>query len=113
MYKKGWWGINIDIDPIKTEGFDIVGPKDTNIVNAVGNIDDEVEYYSNDFCSLTSSLDRGFAEHKFKDSKKEFIKKKTPCHKLTTLLQQTEYKDKEIDFLSVDAECYDLEVLTH
>lgn len=111
LYKKGWRGINIDIDPIKIEGFNLVRPKDTNIATAVGNIDGEMEYYSNGFYSLTSSLDQTFAEKKFRNSKKEFVVKKTPCHKLTTLIEQTDYKDREIDFLSVDAEGYDIEVL--
>lgn len=111
LYKKGWRGINIDIDPIKIVGFDIARPKDTNIASAVGNMDGEMEYYSNGFYSLTSSLDQSFAEKKSRESKKDFIVKKTPCHKLTTLIDQTDYKGREIDFLSVDAEGYDMEVL--
>jgi Methyltransferase FkbM domain len=106
LYKKGWRGINIDIDSIKIDGFNIARPKDTNIASAVSNIEGEINYYSNGFYSLTISLDEGFVE-----SRAGYIKKTTQCTKLSRLIDQTKYKDKQIDFLSVDAEAHDLEVL--
>ena len=64
LYKKGWRGINIDIDSIKIEGFNIVRPHDTNICCAVSDTEGEVDYFSNGFYSLTISLDRDFAERR-------------------------------------------------
>lgn len=106
LYKKGWRGINVDIDSIKIEGFNIVRPHDTNISCAVSNTEGEVSYFSNGFYSLSITLDKNFTE-----GKTGYISKTTRCAKLTTLIDETIHKDREIDFLSVDAEGHDTEVL--
>jgi len=105
LYQKGWRGINIDIDSIKIEGFNIVRPKDTNINCAVSNSEGEITYFSNGFYTTTLSLDSAFVE-----GKDGYIKKKTKCAKLTDILNESKYKDRKIDFLSVDTEGYDFEV---
>ena len=106
LYKQGWRGVNVDIDSIKIEGFDIARPRDTNIACAVSNTEGECSYFSNGFYSLTVSLDRAFTE-----GKQGYVEKKTRCARLTTLLDESPYKDRQIDFLSVDAEGHDIEVL--
>jgi len=106
LYKRGWRGVNIDIDSIKIEGFDIVRPRDKNIHSAVSNKEGQISYWANGFYSLTTSLDDSFA-----NGKTGYIKKTAQCAKLSDILDDTKYKDKEIDFLSVDAEGHDLEVL--
>lgn len=62
LYRKGWRGINIDIDNIKIRAFDIARPHDINIASAVSNIEGEVVCYSGGFYSLTTSLNKTFAE---------------------------------------------------
>lgn len=106
LYRRGWRGINIDIDPIKIDGFNLIRPRDTNIACAVSNTEGETTYYSNGFYSLTISLDKDFTT-----GRPGYIEKKTTCKKLTTIIDETKYINKEIDFLSVDAEAHDLEVL--
>lgn len=106
LYKRGWCGINIDIDPIKIAGFKLLRPADTNIATAISDIEGEVSLYSRGFYSLTSSL-----SEKFSEGKTGYRTKKTTSKKLTTVLDESKYKDHEIDFLSVDAEGHDLEVL--
>lgn len=106
LYLDGWRGINIDIDPIKIEGFDIIRPNDVNIACAVSNNEGEVVYYSNGFYSLSVSMDKDFVA-----GKKKYREKKTRAYRLTTLIDNTLYKDRQIDLLSVDAEGYDIEVL--
>ncbi|MFH7326250.1 FkbM family methyltransferase, partial [Desulfurivibrio sp. C05AmB] len=106
LYKKGWRGINIDIDPIKIMGFNIVRPGDTNITSAVSNKEGEISYYSSGFYSLTTSLDADFVR-----GKEGYTKKTTRCSTLNRILDDTKYKNKQIDLLSVDAEGHDLEVL--
>ncbi len=106
LYKKGWRGINVDIDSIKIEGFNIVRPHDTNINCAVANTEGEVSYFANGFYSLSISLDKNFTERK-----SGYISKTTRCAKLTSLIDETRHKDREIDFLRVDAEGHDIEVL--
>lgn len=106
LYKNGWRGINIDIDPIKIDGFNIVRPHDINIASAVSNTEGKIAYYSNGFYSLTISLDEEFARGKM-----GYVKKTTQCAKLSHLIDGTKYRDRQIDFLSVDAEGHDLEIL--
>jgi len=106
LYKKGWRGINIDIDSIKIEGFNLIRSKDTNVCRAVGNQEGEVHYWKNGFYSLTASLDDDFVQNKM-----GYIKKSTQCSRLTSILDDSKYKGQRIDLLSVDAEGHDLEVL--
>lgn len=106
LYKKGWRGINIDIDSIKIEGFDICRPDDLNVNCAVSNCEGDISYWSNAFYSSTTSLDASSVT-----GKEGYIQRTTKCKKLTDLINESKYKDKKIDFLSVDVEGYDLEVL--
>lgn len=106
LYKKGWRGINIDIDSIKVEGFDIIRPDDVNIHSAVSDKEGETTYWANGFYSLATSLDSSFTE-----GKKGYIQKTVQSDTLTHIIDKTRYKGKKIDFLSVDAEGHDFEVL--
>ena len=106
LYRKGWRGINIDIDSIKIEGFNLLRPRDVNVHSAVSNAEGEITYWANGFYSLTTSLDDSFVE-----GKSGYIKKTAECKKLKDIIDATKYRDKKIDLLSVDAEGHDLEVL--
>ncbi|MFP6583022.1 MAG: FkbM family methyltransferase [Candidatus Hydrogenedentota bacterium] len=110
LYQRGWRGINIDIDTIKIQAFDLVRPQDTNIACAISNTEGEFTYYTDGFYSPTVSLDEEFAKEN-KYSKNEYRQKKTLCKKLTATIDDTMYKDRPIDVLSVDAEARDLDVL--
>lgn len=106
LYKKGWRGVNVDIDAIKIAGFNIVRPKDTNIACAVSNQTGQVTYWSNGFYSLTITLDEAFAK-----GKEGYVEKKVQADTLTNILDSTKYKDRQIDFLTIDAEGHDFYVL--
>ena len=110
FYKKGWRGINIDIDQIKIEGFQLVRPKDTNISCAISNEEGSVSYWSNGFYTPTITLDRSFAESK-EGKKYQYREKTTQAKRLTTIIDESPYKDRTIDLLSVDVEGYDYHVL--
>lgn len=107
LYKKGWRGVNIDLDPIKVQGFDMVRPGDVNIACAISNEAGEVPAWTSGFYSLTTTLDRSFAEDREGDFRKYTLKADT----LTNVLDSTRFKDRPIDFLTVDAEGHDLAVL--
>ncbi len=116
LYKKGWRGINIDIDSIKIEGFNLVRPADTNVCCAVSNTEGEITYYSNGFYSLTNTLNEDFVESKslgtaYIKGKKTYQKKVSQCKTLNTIIDATKYNSQQIDMLSVDVEAHDLDVL--
>ncbi|MEL7334634.1 MAG: FkbM family methyltransferase [Planctomycetota bacterium] len=106
LYRQGWRGINIDIDEIKIRGFNIIRPKDTNVQCAGSDVAGEVNYWTDAFYSLTNSLSKDFA-----DARGGYVKSTTTCRRLTDIVDESDYKDRKIDFLSVDAEGHDLNVI--
>ncbi len=106
LYKRGWTGVNIDIDPIKIKAFELQRARDHNVSCAVGLHDGEVEYYSNGFYSLTTTTSEEFSK-----LRKNYIRKITTSQKLDSILFASPFSGEQIDFLSIDAEGNDIEVL--
>jgi hypothetical protein len=108
----GWRGVNIDLDPIKIEAFQMVRPKDVNLVYAIdregkGELRD---CYSFGRYSLISTLDKDFAE-KQRELGKQYVVRQVPVASLDYVLDQTRFAGRQIDLLSVDAEGRDLAIL--
>lgn len=106
LYKRGWSGVNIDIDPIKIKGFEMIRPRDHNIASAVGSKSGEIDYYTKGYYSLTNStnaelsIERGI-----------YTKKTTTCRKLDDILAASPLHNQQIDFLTIDAEGNDYDIL--
>ena len=83
LHKRKWEGINIDINSLSIEYFDFLRPNDIN-------------------------LNLGVAK---KNSTKIIYFQKIKTKTLTAILDKTKFKGKEIDFLNIDTEGNDLEVL--
>lgn len=111
FYKRGWRGINLDIDQIKIDGFNIVRPGDTNISVAVSNEEGTVTYYSNGFYTPTVTLSKDFTDDRTPDKLSQYVAKTTQACPLTAIIDDTKYKDRRIDILSVDVEGHDIHVL--
>ncbi len=107
LYKKGWRGINIDIDEIKIELFNMVRRDDVNITCAVSNRSGTAKYYRAGLFSQINSIAENSSEEL-----EQYITMEVECKTLTKLIDGTKYKDKQIDFLSVDAEGHDYEVIS-
>jgi hypothetical protein len=103
LYKKGWRGINIDISEFSIKLFNLVRTKDININRAVSLEQKKVRFYYDKLISLYISLNK---RKKQLDRYKEIM-----SDTLTNIIDQTKFKDKKIDFLSIDAEGKDFEVL--
>ena len=106
LYKAGWRGINIDIDAIKIKGFNIVRPHDHNIACAVSAEIGTVEYFSNGFYSLTTTMSEDFSQ-----KRSNYIKKTSICKPLNLIIEESPFAERSIDFLSIDVEGHDLEAL--
>jgi len=106
FYKKGWNGINIDLDTIKIKGFNWLRRKDINIAQAVSNKKGEIDYWTNGFYSLVNTLDDKTAIQR-EGYRKTTVKTNT----LTNIIDETKYKNQPIDLLCIDAEGHDLVVL--
>ena len=104
LFSKGWNGINIDLDFHTIDLFNYFRKNDSNINIGVsdktGNQD--LYFFHNRAAINTLSQLRG---KNFKEIKK--IKTDT----LNNIIQATKFKDCKIDFLSVDVEGYEMQVL--
>ena len=94
--------MNIDPSEISIKLFDFARKKDINICSAVSLKKGFVDFYYDKPLSLYNSL----VENKDLKNKK-LISSDT----LSSILDKTEFKNKHIDFLSVDAEGKDFEVI--
>jgi FkbM family methyltransferase len=106
LYKRGWRGINIDLDAIKIQAFNLWRRRDINLNYAITDLVDgeEIEYYSFGFWTLISTMDEAFAA-----SKGKYKVKRVKARTLNSVLE--EHGVEEIDLLNVDAENFDVHVL--
>ena len=104
LYKKGWRGINVDLDFGAIDMFNFFRNEDTNIHAAVSNSTDEKNLY---FFHNRSAINTLCKESGI--NSKEIKKIKTIT--LNKVIENSEYKNKEIDFLSIDVEGSEIDVL--
>ena len=108
LYKKNWRGINIDLSEFSIDLFDFIRPDDVNINVAVANNDNYVTFYYQKKLSQLTTIKRNIADQRMQGSIKE---KRIKSNKLSTILNNTKYKNRKIDFLNVDIEGADFEAL--
>jgi FkbM family methyltransferase len=104
LYKRGWRGINIDLDYNTIDMFNFFRKKDLNIHAAVSNKIEEknLYFFHNRSPVNTLSKDSGIKA-------KEIRKIKTTT--LNNIIDASKYRGKEIDFISIDVEGFELNVL--
>lgn len=110
FYKKGWSGINIDAMPDSMKWFNKIRSRDMNIEAAVSNEKREMTYYMFNEPAV-NTFDAEFA-NKAIDANYELIKKQNITTKtLKEICAEYLPKNQKINFMSVDVEGLDLEVL--
>ena len=104
LYKKGWRGINIDLDFGAIDMFNFFRKEDTNIQVAVSNsIEKKNLYYFHSRSAInTLSIKEGLKSRQVK---------KVITSTLNKIIENSIHNNKEIDFLSIDVEGYEIEVL--
>ena len=108
LYQKGWRGINIDINEFSIKLFNFCRPDDLNLNLAVSDKSGEIDFYYQKKISALSTIKKSQSDLAFQGK----IKKKTiSSQTLTKILDNSKYKDKQIDFLDVDIEGADLNAL--
>ncbi len=112
MHKKQWIGINIDIDAYKVQMFNMARKSSTNICTAVSNEEKEVSYYCSRDYGPVNTLEQNFAEEMtFKKPRVNYELKQTKSRTLNNIIQETQFREAEIDLLSIDVEGHELPVL--
>ena len=109
LYKKGWRGINIDLSELTIKLFDHLRPDDVNINSAVTNFDGQVKFYYQKKISQLTSIKKDTALKRMQGRIKE---KEINAFKLDTIMNNSKYKNKKIDFLNIDIEGNDFEALS-
>lgn len=109
FYKKGWTGINIEPNIVYFGKLDQKREKDTNLNLGISNKAAKLDFYKFFPDTLsTFSKDRAI---KYKKQGFEFVgKSKVQTAKLSDVVKKYA-KNKIIDFLSIDTEGFELEVL--
>ena len=107
LYQNGWNGINIDINKLSIDLFNFCRPKDINLNLAISNKKITKYYYQKEL-SLLNSIKKKQAKQAFQG---QILTKKIKSKSLNEVLDGTKFKNREIDFLDIDAEGADFEVL--
>ena len=104
LYKRGWTGINIDLDFNSIDLFNFFRKKDFNINAAVSSKNEEKDLY---FFHNRSAINTLSKESGFKAKEIRKISTRT----LNDIIENSPYKNKQINYLSIDVEGHELNVL--
>jgi len=108
LYQKGWKGINIDISDFSIKLFKFLRPDDLNLNLAVSKKEGEIDMFFQKKLSQLSTIKENRAKIAFQGN---ILNKKILSKRLTSILDESKYKDQKIDFLNIDVEGADFEVL--
>ncbi|MFH0927340.1 MAG: FkbM family methyltransferase [Candidatus Micrarchaeota archaeon] len=109
FYKKGWRGINIEPNAANLHKFRLLRPRDINLNIGIGPQGGEMEFYLFDPHELSTFSAQ--EAQKYQNLGYKLVEKKPVGIEPLRDVLQKHAQGVEIDFLSVDAEGYDLEVL--
>ncbi len=118
LWRRGWRGINIDVDSYKLQLFDRFRPGDINVRAAVSNQNGERVFYSQAGGSYgsMSSLEPAFAADRGSRLGRELIEQKVSVYTLNEILTTyltlaNRFQSIAIDLLSMDVEGHEMAVL--
>ena len=114
LYKKGWSGINIDLNPLTIELFNYARPLDINICSVVSNSRKNKKLYFLGDLDSKNTLDlnhKNWLSRHFKIKEKDFKIKKIKSKTLGDILKENSLF--KIDFLNIDIENLSPKCITH
>ncbi len=111
FYKKGWRGINIEAMPGSIRIFNRIRPRDINLEMAISDGKKTLRYYVFNDPALSGFSKQLANQRTGQGAYKIIFEKDLQSHTLTEVLDEHLPKGQEIDFLSVDVEGLDFEVL--
>ena len=107
LYRKGWNGINIDLDKENIDLFNSYRKKDFNVIAAVSDKESETDLYFYHNKSALNTISKQNADFQKADISSI---KKIKTQSINKILENSPYKDQKIDFLSVDVEGSELDI---
>lgn len=111
FYKQGWRGINIDPNPDLEILFRKYRPRDINLICGVSDRQGELTYYMFNEPAL-NTFNKELADSRASQSHYEMVAtKKVKVERLETILLDNLPESTRIDFMSIDAEGHDFNVV--
>ena len=108
LYKKGWRGINIDVDYHTIEIFNYLRPRDFNKQLAASDKSGEIDlYFYHDRSAINTTSKETFNSR----GGESFDIRKVKSETLNHIIENSPFKDAKIDFLTIDVEGYEMNVL--
>ena len=108
LSKEGWSGINIDIDKKSIDLFNIFRKKDINLNMAASSSIGELDYIN---YHEKSPINKIKTNNDVLSEKKITSIKKINSKTLNSIIENSKYKNTKIDFISIDVEGHELEVI--
>ena len=109
LFKKGWSGLNIDLNKTSIELFKIARKNDVNLRVAITNQSKKIKYYFRKNINMLNTINRKYAINAFKNGyETDYVQSST----LNSVLEKSKYKNKKIDFLNIDIEGNEINALT-
>ena len=109
FYNRGWRGINIDSNPDLIKKFEVERERDINLSLGVGGKNGRLTFYEF-FPSTLSTFSEEETERYLKQGYKLISKRQVSVKTLSSVLEKY-FASRNIDFLSIDTEGMDLEIL--
>ncbi len=106
LYKRGWSGINIDLDKDNINLFNISRPNDLNLNNAISSKESIKELYFYHAKSPINTIEKKVSEYQSADVKEI---KKIDTTTLNNIINKNRFN--KIDYMNIDVEGHELEVL--
>lgn len=112
FYKRGWYGINIDAMPGSMKIFDSVRPRDINLEMGIGSNAGEMDYYVFNEPAL-NGFSKELSNQRLKSDSAYKLREvvKVCVQPLSQVLDSHLNSNQQIDFMSVDVEGLDFDVL--
>ena len=104
LNKRGWNGMNIDLDPKNIRLFNLERPNDINICKCISSSDSEKDLFFFHYGSPINSL-----EKKTVKDKSNFSLKKIKTFTLNSILK--DHNIENIDYFNLDVEGHEIDVL--
>jgi FkbM family methyltransferase len=111
FYKKGWSGINIDAMPGSMNSFNKIRPRDMNLEIPISNKKHILTYYAFNEPALNGFSKKLSQSRDGKNNYKILFTKNIETNTLEEILDNSKVRFKVIDFLSIDVEGLDFEVI--
>ena len=110
LYKKGWRGINIDINPTSIDLFNIARPKDVNLCTTINETKKVFEVYYDDPFSPVNTLSKNFYENLKNESAEKSKKILVESKSIKEILNIGKIS-QSVDFINLDVEGMDYKIL--